>query len=76
MVSRLWRLRWRSVRRRVGDLERRVAALEAGQPRIVAHPAKAPHVAAKRPKRSVAIKCRRLWLPLCHAFGHGGYLDA
>lgn len=31
----LWRLRWRSLRRRVADLEERVAALEAGRPRIV-----------------------------------------
>lgn len=31
----LWRPPWRSVRLRVADLERRVAALEAGRPRIV-----------------------------------------
>lgn len=32
VVSRLW---WFSVRRRIADLERRVAALESGRPRIV-----------------------------------------
>jgi len=35
-MTRLWCPRWWSVRRRVADLERRVAALEAGWPRIVA----------------------------------------
>jgi hypothetical protein len=35
VTRRLWRPQWRLLRRRVADLEQRVAALEAGRPRIV-----------------------------------------